>query len=498
MSRKPKKNHTGLKVFLILLIIAMIAATGFVIKLCIEIPGKAPTGNRFELPFDLPEVTLPTQSETPTETEETTEPTTEPPLPEPEHVVSTATISATGDVLMHLPVVNSGLQKDGSYDFDYIFRHLAEYSSVADYALANLETTLCGTDNGYPYHGYPNFNCPDEIVDGVLSAGFDMFLTANNHSYDTSLVGYKRTLEVIRGKGRDTLGTYASADETKWTSKEINGINIGMLCYTYAYSVNDQGCPSLNGMPHIAEPGLCNYFHGDNLQKFYDEVDGYMEEMEAAGAEATMMFIHWGVEYLTYANDQQKAIAQNLCDMGIDVIVGGHPHVIQPVQLLESTVDPNQKTVCLYSMGNAVSNQRLGNISYVQTAHTEDGLLFSATFEKYSDGTVYLQTVDILPTWVYMDATKYPNTYHIIPLDDATREEWGTKYELSENTLKSAAKSYDRTMEIVGEGLTASQEYLAQQKADREQYYYDLVYNPEKLMTEATEAVTEEVTEATE
>ena len=223
-----------------------------------------------------------------------------------------------------------------------------------------------------------------------------------------------------------------------------------------------------------------------------------MAEMEEAGAEATMMFIHWGVEYLTYANDQQKAMAQKLCDLGIDVIVGGHPHVIQPVQLLESTVDPNQKTVCLYSMGNAVSNQRLGNISYVQTAHTEDGLLFSATFEKYSDGTVYLQTVDILPTWVYMDATKYPNTYHIIPLDDSTRDEWGTKYELGENTLKSAANSYSRTMAIVGEGLTASQEYLAQQKADREQYYYDLVFHPEKLMTEATEAVTEEVTEATE
>ena len=368
MSRKPKSNHTGLKVVLILLILVMIAATGFMIKLCIGVAGAEPGPNRVKLPAFLqslleqdpdetpnPESTDPTET---TEAEPETEATTEPTLPEPEHVVSTATISATGDVLMHLPVVNSGAQSDGSYDFDYMFRHLAEYTNAADYAVANLETTLAGTDNGYPYHGYPNFNCPDEIVDGAMSAGFDMFLTANNHSYDTSLVGYKRTLEVIRGKGMDTLGTYASADEVKWTIKEINGINIGMLCYTYAYSVTEDGRPSLNGMPHIAEAGLCNYFHADNLQKFYDEVDVYMDEMEAAGAEATMMFIHWGVEYLTYANDQQKAIAQNLCDLGIDVIVGGHPHVIQPVQLLESTVDPNQKTVFLYSMVNAVSNQR--------------------------------------------------------------------------------------------------------------------------------------------
>ena len=407
MSRKPKSNHTGLKVVLILLILVMIAATALMIKLCIGVAVAEPNSNRVKLPAFLQsmlekdpseELGPDAPQETPeAETTEPTDPPTEPTLPEPEHVVSTATVSATGDVLMHLPVVNSGAQKDGSYNFDYMFRHLAEYTNAADYAVANLETTLAGTDNGYPYHGYPNFNCPDEIVDGAMSAGFDMFLTANNHSYDTSLVGYKRTLEVIRGKGMDTLGTYASADEVKWTIKEINGINIGMLCYTYAYSVTEDGRPSLNGMPHIAEAGLCNYFHSDNLPKFYEEVGGYMEEMEAAGAEATMMFIHWGVEYLTYANDQQKAIAQNLCDLGIDVIVGGHPHVIQPVQLLESTTDPNQKTVCLYSMGNAVSNQRFGNISYVNTAHTEDGLLFSATFEKYSDGTVYLQDVDILP-----------------------------------------------------------------------------------------------------
>ena len=270
MSRKPKKNRTGLKVFLILLIIAMIAATGFMIKLCIDVAGSTPSGNRIDLSWiELPSILTPSQSDSTQATDSTkatdpaeeTEATTEPTLPEPEHMVSTATIASTGDVLMHLPVVNSGKANDGSYNFDYIFRHLAEYSSAADYALANLETTLCGTDNGYPYHGYPNFNCPDEIVDGAMSAGFDMFLTANNHSYDTSLVGYKRTLETIRSKGMDTLGTYASADEIKWTIKEINGINIGMLCYTYAYSVNDQGSPSLNGMPHIAEPGLCNYFH---------------------------------------------------------------------------------------------------------------------------------------------------------------------------------------------------------------------------------------------
>ena len=497
MSRKPNnapRKHTGAIVVLILLILAMIAATGYLIKLCIDVAYRDPnptgthSGSLFA-PIETETEPAPTETEAPPETT----------MPEPEHVVSTATISSTGDVLMHMPIINSGKQSDGSYNFDYIFEHLSTYSSAADYAVANLETTLAGTDNGYPYHGYPNFNCPDEIVDGLMNAGFDMMLTANNHSYDTSLVGYKRTIETIRGKGMDNLGTMLTDEEPKYTIQEINGIKIGMLCYTYAYSVNDKGCPSLNGMPHIAEYGLCNYFHNGNLEAFYNEVQSHLDAMEAEGAEATMMYIHWGVEYnYASANDEQKKIAQKLCDLGIDVIVGGHPHVVQPVELLSSTTDPEHKTVCLYSMGNAVSNQRLGNISYVSTAHTEDGVLFNVTFEKYSDGTVYLQNVDILPTWVYMNSNVYPSTYHILPLDPEIREEWGTTFGVSDVVVNSAQKSYDRTMAIVGSGLTASQEYLAQEKADREQYYYDLVFNPDKVAVQETVAETEAPTEVTE
>ena len=205
-----------------------------------------------------------------------------------------------------------------------------------------------------------------------------------------------------------------------------------------------------------------------------------MEEMEAAGAEATMMFIHWGVEYNTFANDEQKAMAQKLCDLGIDVIVGGHPHVIQPVQLLESTVDPEHKTVVLYSMGNAVSNQLLGNLKSVQTAHTEDGVLFSVTFEKYSDGTVYLAEADILPTWVNMHHNSNGKTeYNILPLDAQRQEEWPTMFDIEEGTFNAAKNSHARTMAIVGQGLAECQEYLSQQKQAREEYYYQLVYGTE-------------------
>ncbi len=482
MSRreKPYKSHTGAKIILILITLALIAGTCQLVWMCWNL-----TNAQVEVKPSDSQIQLPTAP--PTE-EPTTEATTEPTLPDPEHVVSTATITSTGDVLMHMPVVDTGLQTDGSYDFSSIFRYTGDYVSGADYAAANLETTLAGTDNGYPYHGYPNFNCPDEIVTSAKDAGFDLFLTANNHSYDTGIVGYKRTIQVVQEAGMDNLGTMATAEDPKYIIKDLGGIQIGMLCYTYAYSVNDKGCPSLNGMPHISEPGLCNYFHSGSLDAFYTEVDGYLQEMEAAGAEATMMYIHWGVEYQTYANDEQKAIAQKLCDLGIDVIVGGHPHVVQPIELLESTLDPDHKTVCLYSMGNAVSNQRQGNISYISTAHTEDGVLFSVTFSKYSDGHVALEGVELIPCWVNRHSTYGRMEYNILPLDPETRDQWKELYNLNDTGFNAAQKSYDRTMAIVGEGLRLSQEFLAQRKADLEQYYYDLVHNPEKIAAMAAAA----------
>ena len=497
MSRNGK-NHAGLKVFLIILILVMIAGTAFVVKMCFDLATQMPERDPQPSGSVLEEYLATEPEET-----ETEPPTT---VPVPEHVVSTATIGSMGDLLMHMPIFddnqyNSAVQQaDGSYNFEPVFRYIKDTITELDYAAVNLETTLCGTDNGYPYHGYPHFNCPDEIVDGAKEAGFDMLLTANNHSYDTTLVGYKRTLEVARGRGLDTLGTYASADEVKWTIKEINGINVGMLCYTYANYDTEDGRPSLNGNTPISEAGICNYFVYDDLAAFYAEVDTYLDEMEAAGAEATMMYIHWGVEYLTYANDDQKKIAQDLCDLGIDVIVGGHPHVVEPVELLTSTTDPGHKTVCLYSMGNAVSNQRLGNISYINTPHTEDGLLFIVSFEKYSDGTVYLAGVEAIPTWVNMHTNANGKTeYNILPLDYERNGEWQNLFEINENTFNACERSYNRTMEIVGAGVEDCQTWLAQEKADREQYYYDLAFFPEKFATEAaTEpAVTEPATETT-
>ena len=412
--------------------------------------------------------TQPTEPPTTVPTEPTTEATTLP-EPEPLTVVSTATLSATGDLLMHIPVINSGRQSDGSYNFDNIFRYLSEYASAADYAVINLETTLCGTKNGYPYSGYPKFNCPDAIVDGAAAAGFDMLLTANNHCNDTGTAGFDRTLQVIAEKGLASLGTKATPEEPDYRIVELNGISLGLICYTYSISL-DSGVPNVNGLPLTGGTAdRINLFNYDDLDTFYADLSSQMATMREEGAEAIVLFIHWGDEYHLEVNSWQRTIAQSLCDLGVDVIIGNHPHVVQSVELLTATQDENQKTVCLYSTGNAVSNQRQGSIDSLKSAHTEDGVLFSVTFARFSDGTVALDSVDALPFWVHRQGSGGSRTYTILPLDPETAEEWKTLYSLSDSVVEAARSSYDRTMAQLGDGLGICQAWLAEARAAHEE-----------------------------
>ena len=440
---RPTPPRSPIVLMLTILIAVLAIADIAVISLCLRTPKKEdtpkPTASPVETIGD------------PTETEAPTAP------------VSTATILSTGDLLMHKKVINSGKQEDGSYDFESIFRYIAPYTGKADYAVANLETTLCGTDKGFAYSGNPKFNCPDALVDSARDAGFDMLLTANNHSMDTTIVGYKRTLEVVREKGLATLGTYLTPEEKKWTVLDINGIKIGVMCFCYSDGFAPNGNPVLN-YNEVPEPGLLSYFTYDKLPEFYAQVQTYLDEMKAAGVEATLVYMHWGEEYKLSANKDQQAMAQKLCDMGVDAIVGSHPHVLEPVDLLQSTTDPGHATVVLYSLGNAVSNQRKEEMTTLTTGETEDGALFSVTFAKYPDGTVCLDAVELIPTWVNMHANNGKTEYNIIPLDVSIATQWQERFGLTDVQILNAKASLNRTNQIVSQGLEKVQSYLSGQK----------------------------------
>ena len=401
---------------------------------------------------------------------ETTEPPTETTLPEPEHVVATASISAMGDLLMHGPIFDSlsaAKQADGTYDFSSVFRYIGEYIQAADFSVANLETTLRGSDMAYS--GYPNFNCPDAIVESAREAGMDALLTANNHSYDTLMPGFLRTVETVRAAGLPALGTRLTEEEPRYIVEDINGIQVGMVCYTYTTSMSGEK-PRLNGNTPVENPALVNYFSYQNLDAFYSELGQIKEQMDNDGAEATIFFVHWGTEYELTENSYQRTIAQAVCDMGFDAIIGAHPHVVQPAALITGSEDPSHLTACIYSMGNAVSNQRR-EIMNLNTGHTEDGAMFTVTFEKYSDGTVYLAGAELLPTWVNMHTGDAGREYNILPLDDSTREEWQTMYQLTDREYERALGSYDRTAATTVAGMAQIQQALANAKTARDEAY---------------------------
>ena len=432
-------------------VLAVILAVLCVVALCLPRPAvedpTQPPASSSEMPTD--ETTLPP-----------TLPPTEPPTEPPVVKTGSATVAAMGDILMHMPCIREAKTGSG-YDFTPYFSNLKPYIQSAAFAVCNLETTLAGLNNGYDYSGYPCFNCPDEIVDGLKDAGFDLLLTANNHCYDTRTKGFLRTPEVIAQAGLLSTGTVTDAETPNWQVVEIDGIRLGMICYTYENDA-DPAVVAPNGITmKDTDEDLINSFNEKELDAFYAEMAANLAEMEALGAEATVLYIHWGVEYQTKENDTQRQIAQKMCDLGVDVIVGGHPHVIQPMDLLTSTENPDHKTVCLYSTGNALSNQRRERMN-LKTGHTEDGIIFRFSFGKYSDGTVRLEAVELMPTWVnlYTDSDTGKKVYDVVPLDKDVSN-WKTAFGLTDSTLTKAQDSWDRTMAIVGEGLSEVCAYLA-------------------------------------
>ena len=383
-----------------------------------------------------------------------------PTVPDSPRVIATATLGAQGDLLMHRPIFTKGsyVNPDGTgFDFSSLFQYVTEETAAFDYFAANLETTLGG--DAFPYRGNPSFNCPDDLLDALKDAGYDLLLTANNHSYDTLMTGINRTLEQAREAGFDTLGTRLSEEEDRYSIIEINGIRLGMVCYTYTMTTDQQGNPSLNNNAAVEKPEQINWFSYQNLNKFYSQMEEITAAMKEAGAEAAVLFIHWGKEYVMVENDTQRAIAQKMCDLGFDVIIGGHPHVVQPMDLLESTINPDHKTICIYSLGNAVSNQRREEMA-LKTGHTEDGVIFSVTFRKFSDGTVRVSDTDVLPTWVNLHSRNGGAEYNILPLDKDQEDQWQNAFGLTDAEFAECKNSYGRTMEILSPGLEKCRQWF--------------------------------------
>ncbi len=377
----------------------------------------------------------------------------------PEVKETYANVLSTGDIMVHSTQLDGAYDaKTGGYDFSAFFKECSPYFKNYDLSVANLEVTFGGTESG-KFSGYPAFNTPDSLADVIKASGLNFLLTSNNHSYDTGLFGLKRTAQVLKQKGIEFIGTRETESDPLYTVKEINGIKIGMANYSYESDPEGKlaGRKYINGSIISAEANnLISSFSYSDINAFYTDAENTINSMKSKGAEFIVFYMHWGNEYKISANSWQKTIAQKLSNLGVDIIVGSHPHVVQPVELIYSE-DGQNTTICLYSTGNLVSNQRQEIMDSCPTGHTEDGLFFTYKLKKSSDG-VTLEDIDIIPTWVnkYRGGGGYQ--YTIYPLEN--KDCGSSKYGLNSTAANKSQKSYERTKNIVAEGLTSCQKAI--------------------------------------
>lgn len=408
----------------------------------------------------------PGSNETPeaTEINNATEPVNEStpvPTEEPTPVPVTFTdieVVTVGDATIYRSMWESALiYGKGSYDFSELTKYVKPIAEKADLAIFNCEGNCAGEEFGYS--DYPLFNAPDNILTTMKNSGFDISLFANNHTYDKKHAGFINTQETMKKNGLKVYGTRTSENEKSYGIEDVQGIKLGILNYTYESGPeradNDPSLKFLNWNElDAADIRLVDSFHPLRLDTFYDEVNARITEMKAAGADLILFFIHWGEEYKEQCTAEQKIIAQKLCDLGVNALIGMHPHVVEPVATYVSA-DGSNRMICYYSLGNFVSAQNrttFDNKSYAW--RTENELMAKLTIRKYSTGEALIVNAQYEPLWSHRHSMPVSEgssdtrvVTNIIPLnyalvDDTTRAAYGL-YESSFGVEHSAtAKEY--------------------------------------------------------
>ncbi|GAO28177.1 CapA family protein [Geofilum rubicundum] len=290
-----------------------------------------------------------------------------------------------GDIMGHGAQIESARQADDSYDYSSCFRYIEPTFRSAHIVTGNLEVTLAGP----PYAGYPAFTSPDELGQALKEAGVNTLVTANNHSYDKGRRGMERTIDILEELYFVRTGTFKdSADFHLHNPKliHIEGIRLALLNYTYG----------TNGI-RVQQPNLVNHINKS-------EITEHIHKAQALNPDKIIVFIHWGKEYQTVPDLMQQETAAFLFDQGADIIIGSHPHVVQPMHLTVNAEGKEQLVV--YSLGNFVSNQR--------KAYTDGGAMVRIELSKAADTTRITKAEHML-TWVHTPIEAGKKKYYILP-----------------------------------------------------------------------------------
>ncbi|KKY01740.1 hypothetical protein VN21_06745 [Paraclostridium benzoelyticum] len=355
--------------------------------------------------------------------------------------VKNVTISAIGDIMAHDDQLKAQFDKDtNTYSFDNNFKYVKPYISKSDLAIGNLETTLAGPKA--KYSSFPKFNSPDELADAIKNSGIDVVSTINNHTYDRGSDGVYRTLDVLNSKNIEHVGTKKNDTNENFLIKDIDGVKLGVTAFSYGQVYGST--TALNGLPvNYNDLNNLNIFNSSYVDIAFNEIKDTLDVMNNKETDLQAVILHWGDEYTRQPNKFQKELAKKLCDYGVDIIIGSHPHMVQPIEMINSDENDNE-TLVIYSLGNFLSNQRN---EILNKKYTEDGVIVNIDIDKnLNTGETTISNVEYIPTWV----NKYNNkkgklTYEIIPL---INEKQFSK--IDNLPLDKAKKSYNNTTSIIG------------------------------------------------
>jgi poly-gamma-glutamate synthesis protein (capsule biosynthesis protein) len=307
-----------------------------------------------------------------------------------EDTLRTVTLAFAGDIMNHKPQIDAAWDDSlNGYDFWPNFQYVSPIIEQADVAIANLETTF----GGAPYTGYPQFSTPDTLAWFLKRAGFDALVTSNNHAADRGAKGIEGTIAGLEKAGIPHTGTFSDTTERKKHYPlliEKNGIRIALLNYTYG----------TNGLP-VPRPYIINKIDTGIIAL---DIEKARKKLKA---DAVIVIYHWGIEYQREPNAEQIALTKFTFRQGADIVIGSHPHVIQPTRRETYTEDSiPKKRLVVYSLGNFISNQKdryrdAGEIVFMK-------LNMDTRTKKLT-----VDSPEFVATWVYI--RPQPKTYYILP-----------------------------------------------------------------------------------
>ena len=336
------------------------------------------------------------------------------------------TLGFVGDIMVH----NSQLRRawlgkddagnDMGYDFNPAFEWFAPYLKEPDLMIGNLETTLGGPDTAWisdeeyafrEYQAYPTFTTPDELAPALAGAGFDLLGTANNHCMDSNLEGASRTLEVLKDAGLEATGTARSGSPVPWRG-DVGGYSISIIAWTA--SVN--GLISSRGMEPV------NVFnargHDGRLQEMLAEI----HDEAARKPDLVILNIHWGQEYFDEPDQYQKNLADLAIEAGVDIIIGSHPHVLQPVEIRKGVF-------IAWSLGNFISSQRFQE---GERAWVDGSAMLNLEINRDEDGKARVSSAEFVPIYAHWTS----ENIRVLGVTDGLSPGAGKKYGLTEYDMR--------------------------------------------------------------